>query len=167
MRNTVNGPDTRTKHPLVSFLACVAFFQAMGGLMGWITAQGVDDWYQTLRRSPLNPPDFAFGVAWTILYFLLSVSFWLVWKSPATKERTILLWLFASHMVLNWAWSPLFFILHATAASFVLILVMIFTAAMLAWLLWPIDKRASLMFLPYIGWLMFAGHLSHYIWQSN
>ena len=49
-----------------SLIVIVAGFQAMGGLMGWITSHGVDDWYQGLARSPLNPPDWAFGVAWTV-----------------------------------------------------------------------------------------------------
>ncbi len=167
MREFLDKPDTRTKRPLVSFPLVVAFFQAMGGLMGWITAQGVDVWYQTLQKSPLNPPDFVFRLAWTALYFALSVSFWLLWERPESKERTYLLLFFVSHMFLNWAWSPLFFMLHALGASFVLILVMIFTAAMLAWLLWPQDRRAALLFIPYIGWLLFAGHLAHYIWKNN
>lgn len=164
---TLNEPDTRTKHPLKSFLGFVIFFQAMGGLMGWITAQGVDGWYQTLQRSPLTPPDPVFGIVWSVLYFMLAVAFWLAWKKRSGKQRTIILVLFAFHMILNWLWSPLFFIAHAVGASLLVILVMIFTAAMLAWLLWNQDKRASILFAPYICWLLFAAHLTHFIWQAN
>ena len=57
-----------TSHKTFSFLAIAVFFQAMGGLMGWITSQSLDGWYQELARSPFNPPDYAFGIAWTILY---------------------------------------------------------------------------------------------------
>lgn len=163
----INEPDSRTKHGFLSFLPFAAFFQAVGGSIGWLTGQGVDGWYQTLRKSPLTPPDSVFGIVWSALYLLLAISFWLVWKSPHTPERRYLLILFAAHMLLNWLWSPLFFIAHATGASVLLIFAMIFTAAILAWLVWPIDKRASLIFAPYITWLIFAGHLSHYIWQSN
>ena len=167
MRNNENIPATRTRNSVLSFLVIVCFFQLMGGLMGWITAQDVDGWYQTLWRSPLNPPDYIFGIVWTGLYFLLSVGFWLIWKKENKSERNWLLVLFASHMILNWAWSPLFFAMHATGAAFLVILLMIFSAAMLTWLVWRFDKRVSLIFIPYLLWLMFAGHLSHYIWQSN
>ncbi len=163
----MNPTDTRTKHPVLSFLVIAVFFQAMGALMGWITAQGVDGWYQSLARSPLNPPDATFGIVWTALYFLLSVAFWIVWEKNGSKERTFALRLFAFHMVLNWLWSPLFFTAHALLPAFTLILVMIFTAAMLFWLILPLDKRAASVFVPYIGWLTFAGHLSHYILQKN
>lgn len=164
---TIYEPDTRTKQALKSFLIIVVFFQAMGGLMGWITAQGVDDWYQTLQRSPLTPPDAVFGIVWSILYLLLAISFWLLWKSPDTGQKKFILALFVSHMILNWLWSPLFFVVHALGASVIVILVMIFTAAMLAWLLWPQDKRAAIIFAPYIAWLLFAAHLSHFIWKAN
>lgn len=167
MRETIEESVTRTKQPLVSFLCIIVFFQAMGGLMGWITAQGVDSWYQTLQRSPLNPPDFVFGIVWTGLYLLLGIAFWLVWQKPRTRARAIAMGLFLFHMILNWAWSPLFFAFHAVGASVLVILLMIFTAAMLLWLLWPLDRRAALVFVPYIGWLGFAGHLSHYIWKMN
>ncbi len=163
----MNSTDTRTPHPVLSFLAIVLFFQAMGGLMGWITTQGVDGWYQTLAKSPLNPPDAAFGIVWTLLYLALSISFWLVWKSPKTPERRFVLVLFISHMALNWLWSPLFFSAHMVFASLIVIFAMIFTGAMLAWLVFQIDRRAALVFAPYIGWLCFAGHLTHFILMKN
>jgi tryptophan-rich sensory protein len=75
--------------------------------------------------------------------------------------------LFALHMLLNWAWSPLFFMAQAVLAAWLLILLLIFTAAMLLWLIWPIDRPAALVFLPYILWLVFAGHLSHFILLNN
>jgi tryptophan-rich sensory protein len=164
---SLHEPDKRTKHPLGSFLAVVVFFQAMGGLMGWITAHGVDDWYRTLQRSPLTPPDPAFGIVWSILYLLLAISFWRLWKSPDTNQKRFTLVLFVSHMILNWLWTPLFFIAHALGASVLAILVMIFSASMLAWLLWPQDKRAAMIFAPYLAWLLFAAHLSHFIWKFN
>lgn len=163
----MHEPDTRTQHPIVSFLTITVFFQMMGGLMGWVTAQGVDGWYQSLSRSPLNPPDYLFGVVWTALYFLLAVAFWLLWKKPQSKERKRVLGLFAAHMILNWLWSPLFFLLHATGASLALLFCLIFTGAMLGWLAWPMDRRASLIFAPYLCWLIFAGHLTYYIWRMN
>ena len=164
----MNLPLMITPQKAFPFLAIVLFFQGMGGLMGWITATGIDDWYQALVKSPLNPPDYVFGIAWTILYFLLSVSFFLVWQSPKTKERTAALVLFSLHMVLNWAWSPLFFMAHQLFASVALIGIMIVTAVfMMAFYYKKISRGAALLLTPYIAWLCFAGHLSHYIWTHN
>ncbi len=164
----MNLPRMITAQKALPFLGIAVFFQAMGGLMGWITSQSVDDWYQGLARSPLNPPDVAFGIAWTILYFLLSVSFYLIWQSPKTKERSIALWLFFVHMVLNWAWSPLFFTAHELFASFALIVVMIVIAVfMMVFYYKKINRTAALLFIPYIAWLCLACHLSHYIWTHN
>lgn len=163
----VNPSDTRTYHPVLSFLAFTVFFQAMGGLMGWITSHGIDEWYQTLEKSPLNPPDAVFGIVWTMLYLLLSYAAWTVWRAPPSTARTKTIRLFSVHMVMNWAWSPLFFAMHALLPSFLLILVLVFTAALLTWMIAPINKKAAAVFVPYLAWLAFAGHLSYYIWQQN
>lgn len=157
----------KTPKALFTFLGIAIFFQAMGGLMGWITSKGIDNWYQDLARSPLNPPDYVFGIAWTLLYFLLSVSFFLILQSPKTKERLTALKLFAGHMILNWAWSPLFFVAHELFASFALIMVMILTAAYMIFYFRKINQAASLLLIPYIGWLCLAAHLSYYIWAHN
>lgn len=163
----MNPTNRITAYPVLSFLGFVGFFQLMGGLMGWITAHGVDGWYQTLNRSPLTPPDAVFGIVWAALYFLLSVAFWMVWKRDKSEGRTFALRLFTAHMVLNWLWSPLFFTAHALLPAFALILILIYTAAMLFWLILPLDRKAAFIFIPYISWLTFAGHLSHYILQKN
>lgn len=158
---------TRTTNRAVSFLAWVAFFQAMGGLMGLITSQDLDSWYRGLEKSQLNPPDPVFGITWTLLYFLLSISFWLLWlRRNLPGTRTVLL-LFGGHMILNWIWTPAFFTFHLLAGSFYLILALIVTAAIVARKAYFVDKRAAWMFAPYIAWLCFAAHLSFYIWQNN
>lgn len=163
----MNSSNRRTHHSFLSFLGFAAFFQAMGGLMGWITAQQVDSWYHALHRSPLTPPDSLFGIVWSLLYFALSVSLWLAWKTPSSKDRTVVLLLFSLHMILNWLWTPLFFVAHALLPSVILILVLVFTAALLAWLVYPLNRLSAYLLAPYILWLIFAGHLAHYIWMRN
>lgn len=156
------------KSAVMSLVVIVALFQAMGGLMGWITAQGVDGWYQNLVRSPLNPPDYLFGIVWTGLYFLLSVAFWVLWRAPKSPQRTKVMALFIGHMILNWLWSPVFFTAHLTGPAFFLIVILFLTAALLGWLFFQkINRRAAMVFIPYMAWLAFAGHLSHYIWANN
>lgn len=152
---------------ILSLLAFVILLQVAGGFLGWLTSHDVDTWYQTLIKSPLNPPGYAFGIAWTILYVLLSVCAWLVWIKPENVQRKNILALFAVHMVLNWIWTPVFFTAHLVAPAFFLILVLIATALLLGKMIQPLDHRAALLLIPYIGWLSFAAHLNLYIWQNN
>lgn len=150
----------------------IIFFQLMGGIMAYLTAQGVEGWYQMLEKSPLNPPDWAFGAAWTALYVLLAVTAWLVWHKktddPAqNRNRAIALAVFTGHMGLNWAWTPVFFTFHWLLPAFLLILALIVTALWLARLIYKAQGPAAWLMLPYIGWLTFASHLAYYIWRHN
>ena len=160
----MHGIDRKS---ILSLILIVVAFQAMGGLMGYITSQDVGTWYQTLNRSPVNPPDWAFGVVWTTLYILLAVALWKVWEGKDLPDRKIVLGLFAGHMLFNWAWTPVFFTAHLVLPALLIILAMIFTAAMLAWLVRPLGLWVSLVFVPYIAWLTLAGHLTYYIWMKN
>jgi translocator protein len=157
---------TRTQKPLLSFLIVLAVFQIVGGFLGWVSGPGIDGWYESLTRSPLNPPGYVFGIVWPILYALLAFSFWSLWRRENTAERTFVLRLFIAHMILNWAWSPVFFIAHQVLAALILLFLMIFTAAMLLWLIWPMNKAAAAVFIPYLCWLTFASHLTHYIFKN-
>lgn len=98
---------TTTQRPLISFLIVLAVFQTIGGFLGWVSGPGIDGWYESLAKSPLNPPGMVFGIVWPALYALLAFSFWSVWRRENSPERTFALRLFAAHMILNWAWSPL------------------------------------------------------------
>lgn len=152
---------------IIGLAVFVAGFQLVGGLLGWLTSQDVDTWYAGLDKSPLNPPGPAFGIAWTILYILLAVAAWRVWANENLPSRKTILTTFAAHMVLNWAWTPVFFTAHLIAPAFFLIVVLIVTALWLARRMWPHDRLAALLFVPYILWLTFAAHLNFYIWQNN
>lgn len=161
---TAIEPKTKKAIPLIAFLV---FFQIMGGLMGWLTSKDVDGWYKTLERSPLNPPEATFGIVWTALYLLLAFSAWKIWSMPESRQRSIILTLFGFHMLLNWAWTPVFFTLHAVLPALIVIAVMIVTAAMLGLMIRPLSRAAALVFVPYTAWLCFAAHLTHYILVHN
>lgn len=160
-------PVFRTQNPLGSFLVIAAVFQAIGGFIGIMSGPGPDGWYDLLAKSPLTPPGAVFAIVWPCLYLLLSYAFWAVIRAPEPRDRSVILRLFCLHMILNWAWNPLFFLGHQLFASYLLILALIFTAAMLLWLIWPLRRSAALVFLPYLAWLTFAGHLAYFIWKNN
>jgi len=155
------------KNHLFLLLLFVVGFQLVGWAISNLTMPEIGTWYETLKRSPLTPPNQWFGIVWSILYLLLSLSAWAVVTSKDMAFKKMIVSLFAIHMLVNWAWNPVFFNLHALFPAFVMILFLIFTAAMLLYLIWPARRWAALAFLPYLVWLTFAGHLSQFIWLNN
>jgi tryptophan-rich sensory protein len=117
-------------------------------------------WYSELNLSPLNPPPYVFGPVWTVLYLMIAYSFYTYTKH---KPTTLGLVAFTIHMISNFAWSPLFFVLHNPSAALIDIIVMIIT---LVWVLFEFSKRsklASMLLVPYLLWVSFATYLNAYI----
>lgn len=144
---------------------------AAGLTIGGLTAP--DGWYAALAKPWFNPPNWLFPPAWTILYVLIGIAGWRIWRLPrhGGKGRggegrgALAAW--AVQLVLNFAWTPVFFVLHQTGAALAVIAALL--AAILAFiaLAWPRDRIAALLFLPYAAWVAFAGTLNAAIWHLN
>lgn len=122
------------------------------------------NWYSTLTLSPLNPPPYVFGPVWTVLYIMIAYSFYTYTQHRPT---TVGLVAFAIHMISNFVWSPLFFVLRNPTAALVDIVVMVIT---LVWVLYEFRKRSKLAFwllVPYFLWVCFATYLNGYIVLNN
>lgn len=74
-------------------------------------------WYPSLRKPWWTPPNWAFPVAWTALYAAMGAASWLVWRDGGVAEHPLPLALYAAQLLLNWAWSPLFFTAHRLGAA--------------------------------------------------
>lgn len=150
--------------PLVS----IAIALAVGAIGGWATASSVTTWYPTLEKPAFNPPNFLFGPVWTTLYVLMAVAAWLVWRAaPADGHRRTALRLYAAQLVLNLAWSLLFFGLRRPDLALVEVLVLL--GAILATIraFARVDRRAAGMLAPYAAWVAFATLLNFEIWRLN
>lgn len=150
-------------HPLL-VSGAVALFLAVGG--GLLTDVG--PWYHGLRKPTLNPPDWLFGPAWTLILAAWAVSAAYAWKhagGPADQRAIIIL--FAVSAVCHFAWSPLFF--KAKRPDWALGEVMFLWASVLALVigLWPISRRASALIVPYLFWVSFATWLNREIVRLN
>jgi translocator protein len=141
---------------------------AVGITAGLFTAKGVNTWYVTLNKPSFNPPNWIFGPVWTVLYLLMGVGLFLVWRSTnniAYKKTAILI--FAVQLVANFCWSFLFFSWQKPGVAF-------FEIALL-WLLivWMIaafkkvNPTAAHLQIPYLCWVSFAALLNFAIWQLN
>lgn len=150
------------KSHAVTLILFVGLTVAGGSLIGFFSIPG--PWYQGLEKPAFNPPNWIFGPVWTTLYVLVGIA----GARAFLKERGN--WLpkiWFVQMALNFAWSPVFFVLHrADLALAVLIAMLIAILAFIA-TAWNRDRPAALLFLPYAAWVGFAGYLNGAIWWLN
>ncbi len=111
-----------------------------------------DTWYVELVKSPLNPPSFVFGIVWPILYALMAfVSF---------KSADKIWKLFIPQLILNAAWSWMFFFMHAPLLALINISILIFLNQKILVILKIESKLLFWLYLPYVLWLSFAAFLN-------
>ncbi len=123
------------------------------------------EWYQSLNRAPWNPPNVVFPIVWTILYIMIALSGWIIAKSGQTT--LIVLWW--AQLVLNAAWSWLFFGEYWVALAMLDILLILGIVAMLIYKCREQKdlKTAGNLLIPYFIWLCLALSLNAYIWLYN
>jgi translocator protein len=126
-----------------------------------------DGWFATLNKPVWNPPSWLFGPVWTILYSVMAVSAWLVWREGGWVKQRWPLILFLMQLILNALWTPLFFAAHSPALAFVEIVLLWLMIAATLWSFWPVSRFASLLLIPYLAWVSFAAVLNFTIWQLN
>jgi benzodiazapine receptor len=148
----------------VPFIVVCFTAAAIGAIF---TTRSVNTWYVQLRRPEWTPPNWVFGPVWTILYMMMAVSAWLVWRSSTLSETGAALALFGMQLVLSFLWSVVFFGLRRIGAAFgeILILWTMIVATAVAFL--PISLLAAWLLIPYLLWVMFASYLNFRIWQMN
>jgi len=139
------------------------------GLIGTIfTVSSIESWYNLLNQPSFRPPNFLFGPVWTILYTLMGISLYWIW-TVGTKKKEVrkALKLFAVHLVFNATWSIVFFGMHNIPLSLINILVLWILIIMVMIKFYRIDKKASLILLPYLAWVSFATILNYNIFLLN
>lgn len=149
---------------LVVFLALGFAAAAIGGASA---AGNTSGWYDTLRRPSWRPPDWVFGPVWTVLYVAIAVAGWLVWRQRGSPGATAALSVWAVQLVLNAAWTGLFFGLRRPGLAFVEILVLGVAVAATVVLSARVSWPAALLLLPYFAWVCFAAALNGAIWNLN
>ena len=137
--------------------------QAVGAVTGCFIKDSINNWYKKINRSPLNPPDWVFPIAWTILYGIISVAGWMVQFADTTSYLTTIRVLYGIQLALNWSWSPIFFIKKWTGLALGIIIVMVAMTATIMGLSFAsgLDIVGYLL-IPYILWISFATHLNYY-----
>lgn len=147
---------------------CVPLVLLVGFLSGRSVPGGSDNaWYVALQKPPLNPPDWAFPVAWTIIYICMGLAVATVLNARGARGRWPGVALFAVEVVLLAAWQPLFFGAHRIAASTALIAAMLLVGIVVTLLFGRVRTRAAWLMVPLLVWVGFAGVLCWSIGQLN
>jgi len=172
---------------IVSIVIC-----ELAGVIGSVfTASAISGWYAGLAKPALNPPNWVFGPVWTLLYLLMGISLYLVWKNNWKVENHILegerkpwnylserFWtgswqkgnviaIFGIQLILNILWSFIFFGLKNPGLAFFEILALWFAILYTIINFYRVSKASAYLLLPYILWVSFAGYLNYSIWQLS
>jgi translocator protein len=124
-------------------------------------------WFRSLRKPPAYPPNWVFGPAWTVLYGLIAYSGYRTWRAPSSQARTAALSLWGAQLVLNAAWTPLFFGARRPRLALADIVALDASVAAYTKLASRVDPRASQLFAPYAVWLAYASYLNAGIVADN
>lgn len=155
------------KHNWKPFAIGILITESVGALSGWLTREGTDIFNQTAIQPPLSPPSFLFPIVWGILYALLGIGAARIYLSPASKERSMGLNLFAAQLIVNFFWSLIFFNAQAYGFAFLWLLLL---WALVLWMILTfrkIDPLAAKLQIPYLIWLTFAAYLNYGVWNLN
>ena len=140
--------------------------QLIGFGLGQITHSN-HVWYHSLYKSSLTPPDVVFSVVWTALYVLIALVGNFFWRYRDEPKAKVMWNLYIIQLLLNWAWTIIFFGCHLVALAFLLIVVMILINMNIILKAKKKYYFAANMMIPYTLWLAFAGYLNFMIWKLN
>lgn len=149
-----------------SFLALIAFMaiNMAAAASGAVFRPGA--WHRGLIKPSWNPPNWLFPPAWSILYLMIAVSGWRVFEARGLEAAPQLVLFFVS-LLLNAAWSGLFFGLKRPGLAFAELLVLWASIVAMIAAFAPIDSLAAWLLAPYLCWVTFAGALNFAIWRLN
>lgn len=145
---------------------------AIAGAAGGIASLNAKEFYATLVKPGWAPLGWLFGPVWSVLYVLMGIGAWLVWRErPTGASESIArkrgLQLFVAQLVLNALWTWVFFAWRHGALAFADIVILWIMIALTIWQFSRVRQSAAWCLVPYIAWVSFATALTWAIWQGN
>jgi tryptophan-rich sensory protein len=159
----MDQPRQRSYLKLVFFVVgCLA----VGFVGSLATSSNLHNWFDQIKKPPLNPPNWVFAPVWTILYILMAIAGWRLWDIQSARGKSLKI-LFVLQLVLNALWSPLFFGMQNPLAGLIDILLLWVCLAALVRMSLIEDRISGLLLTPYLLWVSFATYLNAAIWWLN
>jgi len=149
------------------------------GLLGWLllsfaaaaigAAASIQAaaFYRQLAQPTWAPPSAVFGPVWSLLYALMAIAAWLVWREGGWRRQRGVLALLVLQLAVNALWSWLFFGWRQGAWAFadIVLLWLLIAATVVA--SWRVRPLAGALLLPYLAWVSFAAALNFAVWKLN
>ena len=140
----------------------------LGFISGMMAGSGPDNaWFASLAKPSLYPPPQAFGIVWTVLYVMMGIALALVLSARGAWWRGRAAIAFLVQLVINLAWTPVFFAMHQITAALVLIVVLDIAVLVTIWLFRRVRPVAAWLMLPYMAWILFATALNWQFLEAN
>jgi tryptophan-rich sensory protein len=156
-------PLTRNIARNYSTLALFLLLVVGGGwLIGATNLPG--NWYAALAKPSFNPPNWLFAPVWTALYCLIAIA---GWRTYIMQRHTHAMGLWVAQLVLNFAWSPVMFTMHAIGPALAIIGLLSLTIAGFIARQWRHDRVTAWLFIPYAAWVAFASLLNYSLYRLN
>jgi len=146
-------------------IVCIAACLGAGWLGSLLTRPALRPWYAGLNKPSWTPPDWVFGPVWTILFAAMAIAAWLVWRKVGLTAAPMQLFLL--QLMLNVAWSALFFRLRSPGPAFAEIVLLWLAILATALEFWRAVPAAGWLLLPYLMWVGYAAALNFSIWRLN
>lgn len=150
----------------LKFLISLALPQVAGGLGAFFTINAIESWYSALNKPSWNPPNWLFGPVWTMLYILMGIACYLIWKSDHPRKRAMLK-LYFIQLILNALWSPAFFGMQSPIFGLLVIVPLLGAIILCIIEFRRVNTLASSLMVPYLLWVSFASVLNASIWWLN
>jgi tryptophan-rich sensory protein len=154
------------RRQLVGFAGWLAASFAAGGI-GAVASASAGAFYGSLSQPSWAPPAWLFGPVWSVLYILIGVAAWLVWRTNGFSGASTALRLFGIQLLANALWTWLFFVWHLGAVSVAEIILLWLLIAATVSSFWRLNRLAALMLVPYLAWVSFASALTFSLWRLN
>ncbi len=149
-------------------LVCVPLVMLLGFVSATASGKVSENiWFQALEMPPLYPPPVVFRIVWTALYFLMGLAVAVICAARGARGRGLALAAFAVQLLLNLAWTPVFFGLHEIGKALILLAVLDLAVLVTLVLFWRLRTLAGLLLLPYLAWVLFATALNWQVLDLN
>jgi translocator protein len=142
----------------LGFFSISLFFYGISGL---VTYPVIGGWFTELQKPSWNPPNELFGPVWGVLFLLMAIAGWVIWKQVGIANGKKPLALFLLQMVLNLGWSITFFRFNSLDFALPLIVVLWLTVGLNVMMFFQIRRLAGLLLIPYWSWITFATALTY------
>lgn len=164
----INWPWAKPKDNYWYLFASILIAQGAGAIGSLFTFSAIPSWYFYLAKPSFSPPNWLFGPVWTLLYTLMGISAYLVWRRKQFNSKSLPFWhVYWTQLVLNSLWSILFFGFKFTGLAFIEILAMWYFIVRSIQEGKKIDPWSAYLLYPYLAWVSFASLLNLSIWFLN